>query len=287
MKFNIDEFRAWKNKSITLLGMSGVGKTHLSMLLRRHQWFHYSGDYRIGTRYLDEPIMDLIKQQAMQTPFLRELLRRDWINIHNNIKVHDLGPVMSFVGKLGNPELGGVPLDEFSRRQALYREAEIAAMRDVPEFIRKAHDIFGYDHFVNDVGGSLCELDEPSVIDLLVEHSLILYIRVTEKAEEEALISRAQSSPKPLYYRPAFLAEQLQDYLELRGLEFAAQVDPDDFCSWVFPRLFHSRVPRYEAIARPHGYTVTSHEVAAVRDEQDFIDLLESAIAREPDQPQD
>ena len=287
MKFTIDEFRAWKNKSITLLGMSGVGKTHLSMLLRRHQWFHYSGDYRIGTRYLDEPIMDLIKQQAMQTPFLRELLRRDWINIQNNIKVHDLGPVMSFVGKLGNPELGGVPLDEFSRRQALYREAEIAAMRDVPEFIRKAHDIYGYDHFVNDVGGSLCELEEPSVIDLLVEHSLILYIRVTEKAEEEALISRAQSSPKPLYYRPAFLAEQLQVYLKLRDLEFAAQVDPDDFCSWVFPRLFHSRVPRYEAIARPHGYTVTSQEVAAVCGEQDFLDLLESAIAREPDQPQD
>jgi hypothetical protein len=286
MKFTIDEFRAWKRKSVTLLGMSGVGKTHLSMLLRRHHWFHYSGDYRIGTRYLDEPIMDLIKQQAMQTPFLRDLLRHDWINIRNNIKVHDLGPVMSFVGKLGNPELGGVSLDEFSRRQALYREAEVAAMHDVPAFIRKAHDIYGYDHFVNDVGGSLCELEEPSVIDLLVKHSLILYIRVTEKAEEEALISRAQSSPKPLYYRPEFLAEQLQDYLKLHKLEYAAQVDPNDFCSWVFPRLFHSRVPRYEAIARPHGYTVTSHEVAAVRDEQDFVDLLENAIGRNPGKPQ-
>ena len=170
MKFTIDEFRAWKNKSVTLLGMSGVGKTHLSMLLRSHNWFHYSGDYRIGTRYLDEPIMDLIKQQAMQTPFLRDLLRRDWIHISNNIKVNDLGPVLSFVGKLGNPELGGVPLDEFSRRQAQYRQAEIAAMHDVPAFIRKAHDIYGYDHFVNDVGGSLCELDEPSVMDLLVQH---------------------------------------------------------------------------------------------------------------------
>jgi len=286
MKFTVDEFRAWKNKSVTLLGMSGVGKTHLSMLLRRHHWFHYSGDYRIGTRYLDEPIMDLIKQQAMQTPFLRELLRSDWIQIRNNIKVHDLGPVLSFVGKLGNPELGGVPLDEFSQRQALYREAEIAAMQDVPAFIRKAHDIYGYDNFVNDVGGSLCELDEPAVIDLLVKHSLILYIRVTEKAEEEALISRAQSSPKPLYYRPGFLAEQLQQYLGLRSLEYAAQVDPDDFCSWVFPRLFHSRVPRYEAIARPHGYTVTSHEVAAVRDEQDFLGLLENAIARKAEEPQ-
>jgi len=229
--------------------------------------------------------MDLIKQQAMQTPFLRDLLRRDWIHIRNNIKVDDLGPVLSFVGKLGNPELGGVPLDEFSRRQALYREAEIAAMQDVPEFIRKAHEIYGYDNYVNDVGGSLCELNEPSVIDLLVKHTLILYIRVTEKAEEEALIRRAQSSPKPLYYRPEFLAEQLREYLVLRGQEFAAQVDPDDFCSWVFPRLFHSRVPRYEAIARPHGYTVTSHEVAGVRDEQDFLDLVESAIARKADNP--
>ena len=81
MKFTVGEFRAWKDRSITLLGMSGVGKTHLSTLLRRHHWFHYSGDYRIGTRYLDEPILDLIKQQAMQVPFLRELLRRDWIYI--------------------------------------------------------------------------------------------------------------------------------------------------------------------------------------------------------------
>ena len=283
MKFTVDEFRAWKNKSVTLLGMSGVGKTHLSMMLRSHQWFHYSGDYRIGTRYLDEPIMDLIKQQAMQTPFLRDLLRRDWIRISNIIKVHDLGPVLSFVGKLGNPEEGGVPIDEFSRRQAQYRQAEIAAMHDVPAFIRKAHDIYGYDNFINDVGGSLCELDEPSVIDLLVKHSLILYIRVTEKTEEEALISRAQSSPKPLYYRPEFLTQQLREYLALRGLEYAAQVNPDDFCSWVFPRLFHSRVPRYEAIARPHGYTVTSHEVAAVRDQKDFLDLLENAIVRQAD----
>ena len=60
MQFTVDSFRAWKHRSITLLGMSGVGKTYLSGLLRRHDWFHYSGDYRIGTRYLDEHILDLI-----------------------------------------------------------------------------------------------------------------------------------------------------------------------------------------------------------------------------------
>jgi hypothetical protein len=252
-------------------------------MLRRSDWFHYSGDYRIGTRYLDEHILDLVKGHAMRDPFLRDLLRSDWIFIRNNIKVTDLGPVLSFVGKLGNPELGGLPLAEFNRRQALYREAEIAAMLDLPIFVRKAQEIYGYAHLVNDVGGSLCELDEPRVIDLLARHSLILYIRVPE-ADEIKLIQRAQADPKPLYYRPEFLSTAVKDYLEARGLEYVAQVDPNDFTRWVFPRLFHSRVPRYEAIARPHGYTVSSEEVAQVRDEADFAQLLESAVARTPAQ---
>jgi len=279
MKFTVEAFRAWPHKCVTLLGMSGVGKTYLSALLRRHDWFHYSGDYRIGTRYLDEHILDLVKAHAMRDPFLRNLLRSDWIFMRNNIKVNDLGPVLSFVGKLGNPELEGLPLAEFNRRQALYREAEIAAMLDLADFLRKAQEIYGYAHLVNDVGGSLCELEEPRVIELLAEHSLILYIRVPE-ADEIKLIQRAQADPKPLYYRPEFLRTAVKDFLSVRGLEYVAQIDPDDFTRWVFPRLFHSRVPRYEAIARPHGYTVSSEEVAQVRDEQDFLQLLEAAIAR-------
>ncbi len=279
MKLTVEAFRAWDNKCITLLGMSGVGKTYLSGLLRRHDWFHYSGDYRIGTRYLDEHILDLIKGQAMQVPFLRDLLRQDWIFIRNNIKVDDLGPVLSFVGKLGNPELNGLGLEEFNRRQALYRQAEIAAMRDVPAFKCKAQAIYGYRHLVNDVGGSLCELEEPAVIDLLARESLILYIQVPPE-DEIKLIQRAQADPKPLYYRPAFLAAAVKDFLAERQLEYVAEIDPDDFTRWVFPRLFHSRVPRYEAIAGPQGYTLSSTEVARVRDERDFLDLVEQAIAR-------
>jgi hypothetical protein len=282
LKLTVDDLRAWGNKCVTLLGMSGVGKTHLSTLLQRQDWFHYSGDYRIGTRYLDEHILDLIKSQAMQVPFLKDLLRRDWIFVRNNIKVDDLGPVLSFVGKLGNPERGGLPLGEFNRRQALYRDAEIKAMMDLPSFVRKAQEIYGYRNLVNDVGGSLCELDEPAVIELLAHHSLILYIRVPQE-DETKLIERAQADPKPLYYRPQFLEAAIKDYLELRGLEFVAEIDPDDFTRWVFPRLFHARIPRYEAIARPYGYRVSSTEVAQVRDERDFLDLLEQAISRQED----
>ncbi len=280
MKFTIDEFRRWESKKVTLLGMSGVGKTYLSTLLRNSQWFHYSGDYRIGTRYLDEPIMDMIKQQAMQVPFLKDLLRNDWISIKNNIKVHNLGPVLSYVGKLGNPELGGVELEDFIKRQALYREGEVAAMHDVPGFINKAQNIYGYQHFVNDVGGSLCELDDPKVIDTLVQNTLILYIQVTDKEEENKLIERAKNAPKPLYYRAEFLHEQLEIYLKENNLQYAAQMVPDEFTRWVFPRLFHSRIPRYEAIAKPHGYTVTSQEVSQVKNQHDFLQLLEKVIAR-------
>lgn len=284
MQFTPESFRQWPNRRVTLLGMSGVGKTHLSALLRRNDWFHYSGDYRIGTRYLDEPILDLIKSQAMQVPFLRDLLRRDWIAIKNNIKVSELGPVLSFVGQLGDPEKGGMSLKEFSRRQALYREAEIQAMRDVPSFIDKAQEIYGYQHFVNDVGGSLCELDAPEIIELLAHHTLILYIQVPQE-DEIKLIERAQADPKPLYFRNEFLLSAVKDYLAEQGLDYVADIDPNDFTRWVFPRLFHSRVPRYEAIARPYGYTVTSKEVAQVRDEPDFIELLATAIARKPAQP--
>ena len=281
MKFSVEEFRAWENKRVTLVGMSGVGKSYLSAKLRGNNWFHYSGDYRIGTRYLDEHIIDMLKEQAIKVPFLRELLRKDWIYIKNNIRVNDLGPVLSFVGKLGNPELGGVELGEFIERQAIYRQAEVDAMYDIPHFIQKAQEIYAYPHFVNDVGGSLCELDEPGVMDILIENTLILYIKVTNAEQEQVLIERAVSDPKPLYYRPEFLDQHLQLYFAETGLEYAAQIDPDEFARWVFPRLFHSRLPRYDAIAR-HGYTVTSEEVAQVQGDEDFLELLELAIAREP-----
>jgi len=281
LKFTLEEFRAWETKRVTLVGMSGVGKSFLSAKLRGSNWFHYSGDYRIGTRYLNEHIIDMIKTQAIKIPFLKELLRNDWIYIKNNIRVNDLGPVLSFVGKLGDPERGGVEIGEFIERQAIYRQAEVDAMYDIPHFIDKARDIYGYPHFVNDVGGSLCELDEPGVMDILVDNTLILYIQVTNKEQEQLLIERAVSDPKPLYYRPEFLQEHLSMYFTETGLEYASQIDPDDFARWVFPRLFHSRLPRYDAIAKL-GYTVTSGEVERVQNDEDFMQLLETAIARQP-----
>lgn len=277
MKLNRREFVNWQQKSITLLGMSGVGKTRLAYVLRNNHWFHYSGDYRIGTHYLDEPIIDNIKKQAMQIPFLRDLLRSDSIHLANNIGIDNLAPVSSFLGKVGDPELGGFGLKEFKRRQELHRQAEIAAMGDVPEFIRKAHQVYGYDNFINDAGGSLCELNSREVIESLAEHTLILYIKAS-KSDEAKLIRRAEHQPKPMYYQEAFLEKYLALFMQERGLEYVATVNPDEFVRWVFPHLFYARIPRYEAIAEEFGYSVNANDIAEIKNEEDFLTMIAATI---------
>jgi len=277
MRMTAAEFRAWDAKSITLLGMSGVGKTYLSTRLRQAHWFHYSADYRIGTRYLSEPILDNIKRQAMQVPFLRDLLRSDSIYISNNITVDNLTAVLTFLGKLGDAARGGLDLPEFKLRQQLYRDAEVAAMLDVPDFITKARTVYGYQHFINDSAGSLCELDDEQVLSVLAANTLIVYVEATA-ANGRELLQRAEADPKPLYYRTEFLDTELAHYLQARGITRIDQIKPDDFVLWMFPRLFVARIPRYEAIARQYGYTIRADLLASVQTESEFLACVEDAL---------
>ena len=277
MQLTPSEFQKWPNKRVTLLGMSGVGKTRLAGILRNNNWFHYSVDYRIGTRYLDEPILDNIKTQAMQVPFLRTLLMSDSIYISNNVTFENLDPLSTFLGKLGNPDLGGLPLDEFQRRQVLHLNAEIKATNDVGSFIHKAESIYGYPHFLNDVSGSFCEIDEPQIFKSVAENSLMIYIEADE-ADQKFLIERAQRAPKPLYYRQPFLDEHLSIYKKKKNISYVADIDPDDFVSWVFPHLLYARLPRYEAIAKQYGYSVPARDAFQVETVDDFNQLINSAL---------
>ncbi len=279
MRMTAQQFLNWPNKRLTLLAMSGAGKTTLANKMPKQRWFHYSGDYRIGTHYLNEPILDHIKLQAMDVPFLRQLLRSDSIYIRNNITVDNLSVVSSFLGKLGNPALGGLSLAEFKRRQHLHHQAEIAAMNDVPDFIAKAERIYGYQHFLNDAGGSVCELDNPQVLHTLAEHSLIIYLKIPPSLEQ-TIVERAKSDPKPLYYREAFLDEHLAKFMISKGYVNSDDIVPDEFVSWVFPCLFKSRLPRYEAIAAEYGYTLAADDVAKVTSEADFMQLIAQALEK-------
>lgn len=279
MHMTTSQFRRWEHKSITLLGMSGVGKTTLANRLPQSSWFHYSGDYRIGTRYLDEAIMDNIKKQAMNVSFLRDLLRSDSIYIANNITVHNLEPISSFLGQLGSASSGGLDLDEFLRRQRLHREAENQAMVDVEAFMAKARDIYGYQHFLNDTGGSVCEINSPEAEKVLADNTLVLYIRADEDMEAE-LLQRAENEPKPLYYKEAFLRQKLSEYLAEGHAEGIPTMERKDFARWVFPHLVRHRRPLYQALADKYGYTITASEAQQVKGEDDFLDLIAVAIER-------
>lgn len=279
MRLTATEFRALPHRAVTLLGMSGVGKTRLSERLDKTQWFHYSGDYRIGTRYLSENILDNLKSKMMEVPFLADLLRSDSIYISNNLTVSNLEPVSTFLGKPGNSGLGGLSLEEFKNRLRLHHAAEIKAMQDVPDFIRKGQEIYGYPHLVNDAGGSLCELQRPDVFDLLAEHTLILYIHADEKHIEE-LCKRQAKNPKPLYYPEAFLDQAIEDFMAEHELRDFQDINPDDFTRWAFPRLSRDRLERYQGIAAEYGYTVSMDEVSRVRNANDFVDLIAQAIER-------
>ena len=256
--------------------MSGIGKTTLANKLPKSQWFHYSGDYRIGTKYLEEPILDNIKERAMKIEFLADLLKTDSIFISSNITVDNLLPISMFLGKIGDPKKGGLSLDEFLKRQKMHKDAEIKAMMDVPEFIEKSRRIYEYDHFINDAGGSICELNDTEAMSTLIENTLILYIEDDDNIRDD-LIQRARENPKPMYYTEEFPLEHLKYYAKETG-EIDQNINPNNFVRWVFPRLLDYRKDKYEIIAKNYGYRVKASEIALVEKEIDFIELVAKAI---------
>ncbi|WP_417519557.1 ATPase [Minwuia sp.] len=288
-----DAFRREPHKAITLLGMSGVGKTMLADRLPKAEWFHYSADYRIGTKYLEEDILDNIKRKAMQVPFLRKLLLSDSIYICSNITVDNLDPISTYLGKIGRPdgtgaEEGGLSYAEFRHRQDLHEQAEINSMIDVERFRNKALEIYGYPNFINDASGSICEIVDPfaaetdPVLTSLSEGTLLLYIRASEE-DYKRVEAAAMRNPKPLFYRDDFLQAAIPDYRAERDLPPSPvnqvdDIDPDDFVKWIFPRLWQHRIPRYQAIADRMGYVVEASDTASVRDGQDFVELVARAI---------
>ena len=271
------------HKRVALFGMSGLGKTRLSAMLREEaEWFHYSVDFRIGTRYMGEHIVDNFKREAMRNPFLRKLLRTDSIYIASNITFQNLAPLSTYLGKPGDPEQGGIPFEEYVRRQRQHRAAEIAATRDALIFIDKARrDLrlrpFRLRHLglalrgggpgrPRGSGARRPRLGDAAGLD------------PRRRGPAEKLAARFDRAPKPMYYDEAFLRALWAEYLEATGVS-AAAVDPNDFIRVGYRRLLAHRLPRYRAIAAGWGVTVDAADVAAVRDPRDFEAMIAAAIA--------
>ncbi|WP_232830759.1 ATPase [Tropicimonas sp. IMCC34011] len=277
-------WRAAPEKSVLLFAMSGLGKTHLSKMLRGSgTWFHYSIDYRIGTRYMGELIADDFKRAAMRVPFLRELLLSDSIYIGSNITFDNLTPVSTYLGKPGDPSRGGLPIAEYRKRQEEFRRSEIASLLDTSHFIDRARGIYGYPNFICDSGGSICEWVDPEdpadpVLTALSDCTLMIWIEGSE-AHRQELVRRFDRAPKPMSYQPEFLEACWTDYLAETG-QPEDEVDPDAFVRWTYAKALAHRQPRYAAMARNWGISVTAEEAAAVTDAASFEDLVARALER-------
>ncbi len=269
-------------KRLMLFGMSGLGKTYISNLLRATGgWYHYSVDYRIGTRYMGEHIVDNFKREAMRSPLLRDLLMSDSIYIGSNITFNNLAPLSTYLGKPGDPTRGGLSFAEYMARQEQHQRAEVAAMLDTGHFIDRAQDIYGYDHFVCDSSGSICEVVDPEdpvdpVMTALSEEVLMVWIEGSE-AHTAELVRRFDRAPKPMYYQPAFLRAAWDAYRAETGQD-EARIDPDAFVRWTYARALAHRQPRYAAIADRWGIRVTAEDVAQVRTAGDFDGLIAAAL---------
>lgn len=263
---------------IAVMGLSGVGKTTLARCLPDSRWFHYSVDYRIWTHYLGDELNDYLKKLAMSHPLLRDMLKRDAITVEHRVHFDNLLATSLYMGMLGSPKKHGSTLPAFTARMARHAESEIAAMLDMPKFIQRAEDLYGYPNFLADLSGSLCEVVEPGsgtdpVLRMMDETVTLIYIRAT-KAHEKVLIERNIADPKPIYYRPDFVAAELPGLLEKFHASDVTDIDPRKVGAYLYPRLLAHRVERYEAIAAKHALTLTMEEAAAIRSEADLFARL-------------
>lgn len=276
------QFRAADAKKVAIFGMSGVGKTWIAKHLRdTRRWFHYSVDYRIGTRYLGELIVDDFKREAMKSPLLKEMLLSDSIYISSNIAFENLKPLSFYLGKPGAPAQGGLPFEEYVRRQREHRAAERAAMLDSLDFAGKAHEIYGYRNFLCDASGSLVEIVDPTnpddeILKQLSAEFIFVQIETDEKSDE-ALARRFDRDPKPIYYNEDFLRELWAAYQLETGCA-ADGVDPNDFIRWGFRRLIARRRAGYGQLAENWGVSVPRAAIEAAAAEAGLLPSADSDV---------
>lgn len=260
--------------AITLIGHSGIGKTTLSNMLGKSGWYHYSGDYRIATRYLNEAINDWLTALAAQVPDLQSLIARDVVRVQGKVGIEQLAVLSAYISKVGKQ---GLPFAEFCARQRAFAEAEKRAMYDIERFMQIANKRLGLPYFINDAGGSLGEyIDDTALMQFLFSRTLLVYLHAEEDLQSE-LEARAARYPKPICYDPDFLAKMVSEYGQQIGEKNPDWFDSNDFLAYVGPKMLRHRRARYMALAERYGVLLPVRKVWACQDGTAFLSLLEQA----------
>ena len=81
-----------------------------------------------------------------------------------------------------------------------------------------------------------------------------------------------------MYYNPVFFENSLKAYLAENNFDYAAQINPDAFVSWVFPKLIKDRLVKYAELATKYGCTIESDELHTCKSPSDVLNLISSAL---------
>jgi hypothetical protein len=246
-------------RRFALLGMSGLGKTHISRnLVRRKNWSHYSVDYEIG----------------------KLLFKGKYENLLEGFEVDNITNLSNFLGKPGAISMGGISFSEYTRRQHLHRSAEITATLKVCSLVENSPNL---SHLICDTSGSLCELVNPldkkdKILTSLSKNFLIICLEAPDSIYE-TLIKRFIAKPKPMYYEEAFLNET---WLKFKKDTSKAEnkIDPDDFTIYGFKALIKRRKQIYNIIAKNWGISLNTDDLRQIKSGDDLIEAIKLQIDR-------
>jgi hypothetical protein len=154
------DFLNWPHKAVTVLGMSGVGKTTFAQLLQDHELVPLFGRLPHRHEIHGRAHRRQFQARGHEEPLPARTAASDSIHIRSNITFDNLKPLSTYLGKARQ---SGQGRHQLCRIQA--PPASTAKPRSLAAgcagFIEKARDIYQYGNFVCDSGGSLCEVVDP------------------------------------------------------------------------------------------------------------------------------
>ena len=112
-------------------------------------------------------------------------------------------------------------------------------------------------------------------MQMLSQNCLMVWIKGSD-AHTAELVRRFDKAPKPMAYRPDFLADCWDRYLNENNLS-EGDVNPDDFIRWTYASALAHRQPLYERMSR-WGVTVTAEAIADLRSPADFDALIARSL---------
>jgi hypothetical protein len=271
------QLSAEKNTCFALIGLSGELKSELASRLAPAR-SEIPVSSLIWSEYLFGALRDFLQTRIDSDPLLKYWHDSGAFRFES-VPERSLAMAASYMGILGKPDKGGIPLEEFLSTQAKYRRA-------VRDTILKIHheEAFHKEHTVIITPSSLCDvtdLDDAENDDVLrwFTASNCFAINVVPTDEQMAKITReGYTHDRPDYYRPDFLGRQIPLVLKELGATHVSECEPDEIMGQLYERLVAERPDRNLRLVKAIGGVTLPAELLIDADRDGIMDTIGDAI---------